>query len=42
MMSSTPKKSVNPAATSAYIIPSIAPFIRYCAITLADIATSRW
>ena len=36
MMSSTPKKSVNPTATRAYIMPSIAPFITYCASRLAD------
>src|SRR5512140_1352725 len=31
MMSSTPKNSVKPTATSAYIMPSISPFMTYCA-----------
>src|SRR5262245_19569919 len=31
MTSSTPKNSVNPTATSAYIMPSISPFITYWA-----------
>src|SRR6478752_3490278 len=30
MTSSTPKNKVKPTATSAYITPSISPFIRYC------------
>src|SRR5260370_7340761 len=29
MTSSTPKNSVNPTATSAYITPSMSPLIRY-------------
>ena len=31
MTSSTPKKSVKPTATSAYIMPSMSPFMTYCA-----------
>src|SRR3569833_2277283 len=31
MTSSTPKNSVKPTATSAYIMPSISPFMTYCA-----------
>src|SRR6185295_4690691 len=40
MTSSTPKKSVNPTATSAYIMPSISPFMTYWAISPAVIADS--
>src|SRR5579885_3805377 len=35
--SSTPKKSVKPTATSAYIMPSISPFVMYCASKPASI-----
>src|SRR5205085_9549594 len=38
--SRTPKKSVNPTATSAYIIPSMAPFMTYCARSANVIARS--
>jgi hypothetical protein len=31
MTSSTPKNSVKPTATSAYIMPSISPFMTYWA-----------
>jgi hypothetical protein len=31
IISMTPKKSVNPTATRAYIMPSIKPFMTYCA-----------
>src|SRR5215831_14514855 len=38
MTSSTPKKSVKPTATSAYIMPSISPFMTYWASRPASIA----
>src|SRR6478609_4063526 len=36
MTSSTPKNSVKPTATSAYIMPSISPFMTYWANTPAS------
>src|SRR5690242_6915748 len=38
IMSSTPKNSVKPTATSAYIMPSISPFMTYCAKSPKSIA----
>src|SRR6185437_15390558 len=35
--SSTPKNNVKPTATRAYIMPSISPFMMYCAISPASI-----
>ena len=37
MTSSTPKNSVKPTATSAYIMPSISPFMTYWAISPGSI-----
>ena len=37
--SSTPKNSVKPTATSAYIMPSISPFMTYCASSPASMAS---
>src|SRR5215510_9707381 len=41
MTSSTPKNSVKPTATSAYIMPSISPFMAYCASSPAFIVDPR-
>ena len=38
MMSSTPKNSVKPTATSAYIMPSISPFMMYWASSPASMS----
>src|SRR5262249_45849276 len=38
MTSSTPKNSVNPTATKAYIMPSMSPFMTYWASSPASIA----
>src|SRR5207344_1788908 len=40
MMSSTPKNSVKPTATSAYIMPSISPFMMYWASRPASMSGS--
>src|SRR5262245_52321707 len=40
MTSSTPKNSVKPTATSAYIMPSISPFMMYWASRLASMSGS--
>src|ERR1041385_4411262 len=39
--SSTPKNKVKPTATSAYIMPSISPFMKYCARRAASMRSSR-
>src|SRR6516165_10297968 len=43
MTSRTPKNKVKPTATRAYIIPSISPFMTYCAKRPASISQIlRW